>query len=271
MTDPRIRFDDGAAYEDFMGKWSLLAGDTFLQWLAPAPGARWVDVGCGNGAFTELLVQRCAPAEVCGIDPSEGQLAFARTRLVGQPVQWQLGDAMALPYPDAGFDAAVMALVIFFVPDPARGVAEMARVVKPGGSVSAYAWDMHGGGFPFAALHQEMVALGVPPLMPPSIDASRAGAMRALWADAGLIEIETREILVQRTFASFDAFWAIAQTGPRIAPQIGTMGAGGATTLKDRVRARLAAADDGSITYSARANAIKAIKPASNTHPPERP
>ena len=62
MTDPRIRFDDGAAYEDFMGKWSLLAGDTFLQWLAPAPGARWVDVGCGNGAFTELLVQRCAPA-----------------------------------------------------------------------------------------------------------------------------------------------------------------------------------------------------------------
>jgi len=83
MNDPQIRFDDGAAYEDFMGKWSQLAGDTFLQWLAPPPGRRWVDVGCGNGAFTEMLVERCAPIEVQGIDPSEEQVAFARTRLAG--------------------------------------------------------------------------------------------------------------------------------------------------------------------------------------------
>ena len=63
-----------------MGTWSRLAGEIFLDWLAPRPGLRWIDIGCGNGAFTELLVERCAPAEVQGIDPSEAQLAFARTR-----------------------------------------------------------------------------------------------------------------------------------------------------------------------------------------------
>ena len=66
-----IRFDDGAAYERYMGKWSQLAGEAFLDWLAPAPGLRWLDVGCGNGAFTEMLAERCAPASVKGIDPSE--------------------------------------------------------------------------------------------------------------------------------------------------------------------------------------------------------
>src|SRR4051812_30481386 len=139
VTD-QIRFDDGAAYERYMGKWSQLAGETFLDWLAPAAGLRWLDVGCGNGAFTEMLVERCAPLSVHGIDPSEAQLAYARSRAASRVAQFQPGDAMALPFPDNAFDAAVMPLVIFFVPEPARGVAEMARVVSPGGLVAAYAW-----------------------------------------------------------------------------------------------------------------------------------
>jgi len=78
MAETQIRFDDGAAYERMMGVWSRLAGDIFLDWLAPHAGLRWIDIGCGSGAFTQLLIERCAPAEVQGIDPSEGQLAFAR-------------------------------------------------------------------------------------------------------------------------------------------------------------------------------------------------
>ena len=253
MDQPQITFDDGAQYEEFMGVWSRLAGDRFLDWLAPSPGLRWVDVGCGNGAFTELLVQRCAAAEVQGIDPSEAQLAYARSRNTSGTAHFQLGDAMALPYADRAFDAAVMALVIFFVPEPAKGVAEMARVVRPGGSVSAYAWDMHGAGFPFAALHEEMAALGAQPLWPPSADASRVEAMRALWTDAGLVDIETHRIDVRRTFADFDTFWRVAQTGPRI----GAMARGDSELLKTRLRARLPTDADGRITYGAQANAIK--------------
>ncbi|MFM9844852.1 MAG: class I SAM-dependent methyltransferase, partial [Dongiaceae bacterium] len=96
MAEQTIRFDDGAAYEQMMGIWSRSAGQVFLDWLAPPPGLRWIDVGCGNGAFTELLVDRCAPAEIQGIDPSEGQLAYARTRPGARPAEFRLGDAMAL-------------------------------------------------------------------------------------------------------------------------------------------------------------------------------
>src|SRR6476619_1284944 len=193
MTD-QIRFDDGAAYERYMGKWSQLAGETFLEWLAPKSGLRWLDVGCGNGAFTEMLVERCAPVLVQGIDPSEGQLAYARTRPASRVAQFRQGDAMAHPFPNDSFDVAVMPLVIFFVPDPARGVAEMARVVRPGGIVTAYAWDMLGGGFPYHVLQAEMRALGFPPSKPPSPASSREDALRDLWSAAGLTAVETQQI-----------------------------------------------------------------------------
>jgi len=264
MTEPAIRFDDGAAYEAFMGKWSQLVGDTFLDWLALPVGLRWIDVGCGNGAFTERLVQRCAVADVLGIDPSDAQLAFATRRLAAdRSVRFELGDAMALPCADGTFDAAVMALVIFFVPDPAKAVAEMARVVRPGGSVSAYAWDMLGAGFPFAAMHEEMTALGSPPLGPPSIDAARLDTMQALWRGAGLVQIETREISVQRTFADFDSFWEIARSGPRILPKVAGLSRDKVELLKERLRARLVPDAAGRITYRALANAVKG-------HAPER-
>ena len=92
---------------------------------------------------------------------------------------------MALPFADDSFDAAVMALVIFFVPDPAKGVAEMARVVGPGGTVAAYAWDMLGGGFPNELLKVEMRELDIEMAQPPSTDASRIEALRELWTAAG--------------------------------------------------------------------------------------
>src|SRR5919112_2026856 len=169
VTD-QIRFDDGAAYERYMGEWSRLAGRTFLDWLAPQPAAR-----------------------------------VARFRQ---------GDAMALPFPDDTFDAAVMPLVIFFVPEPAGGVAEMARVVRTGGAVTAYAWDMEGGGFPYEALQVEMRELGVAVPVPPSPGASRIDSMRDLWTGAGLESVQTREITVQRTFADFDDYWASVRGGP---------------------------------------------------------
>ena len=111
MNEPKIRFDDGAAYEEMMGVWSRLAGEIFLRWLSPPSGLRWIDIGCGNGAFTELLVERCSPVEVQGIDPSEGQLAFARTRPASRVAEFRQGGAMALPFSADRFDAAVMALV----------------------------------------------------------------------------------------------------------------------------------------------------------------
>ena len=261
MAEPQIRFDDGAAYERMMGTWSRLAGEVFLDWLAHSQGSRCVDVGCGNGAFTELLIERCAPVEVQGIDPSAGQLAFARERHKAKVAEFRQGDAMALPFPDRTFDAAFMALVIFFVPEPAKGVAEMVRVVRPGGTVAAYAWDVLGGGFPLEPLQAEMRTMGLKILRPPSAEASRMNALRALWTDGGLEAVETREIVVQRSFVNFDEFWAISQLGSTVAPIVAALSPSDVELLKSRVRANLPPDSAGRITYSARAHAAKGRVP----------
>jgi SAM-dependent methyltransferase len=255
MTNGQIRFEDGAAYERMMGTWSRLAGDIFLDWLAPPHSLRWIDIGCGNGAFTELIVDRCAPAEVQGIDPSEDQLAFANKRLAGRMAEFRQGDAMALPFAEDRFDAAVMALVIFFVPDAAKGVAEMVRVARSGGTVATYAWDMLGGGYPLEPIQAELREIGIAPPLPPSADSSRMEALGDLWMGAGLEAIATREITVQRAFADFDSYWNNS-LGPSIAPIIATMAPSDVERLKTRVHARLPADAAGRISYEARANAI---------------
>ena len=261
MPQHQFRFDDGAAYERMMGVWSRLAGEVFLDWLAPPPGLRWLDIGCGSGAFTELLGERCAPAELHGIDPSEGQLRFARTRPVARIASFRQGDAMALPFPDNSFDAAVMALVIFFVPDPAKSVAEMARVARPGGLVATYAWDQMEGGTPQAPIQAELRAMGYRPSRPPSAEASRMAALRELWSGAGIAALETREIEVTRSFADFDDFWSASATGPSIAPILATMSAGEIEQLQARLRRRLPPGSAGRIAYAGRANAIKGRVP----------
>ncbi len=262
MTPGQIRFDDGAAYERYMGVWSQLVGTTFLDWLAPAPGLRWLDVGCGNGAFTETLLERCAPTTVHGIDPSEAQLTYARERLSSLAVEFRQGDAMAQPFPDDAFDAAVMPLVIFFVPEPATGVAEMARVVRSGGTVSAYAWDMVGGGFPYHAVLSELRDIGVDVPTPPSPDASRADVLGDLWTGAGLEAVESRDITVQRTFTDLEDLWATILGGPSVGRQLAALAPEQLALLRARLRERLQAPDaSGRIVMSARANAVKGRVP----------
>lgn len=261
MATDQIRFDNGAAYERYMGKWSQLVGEVFLDWLAPTPGLRWLDVGCGNGAFTEMLVEGYAPVSVQGIDPSEEQLAYARTRPGPGIAQFRQGDAMALPFSDDTFDVAVMPLVIFFVPDPAKGVSEMARVVCPGGTVTAYAWDLPGGGFPYEALQSEIRELGLAVSTPPNPDASKIDALRDLWTGAGFEAIETRAVTVQRTFSDFDDYWTTILGGPSVRPTLTAMTSEELAVLKARMRARLSSEPSGHITCSAWANAVKGRVP----------
>jgi SAM-dependent methyltransferase len=261
MSTSTIRFEDGAGYEQFMGQWSRLVGESFLDWLAPKPGLRWLDVGCGNGAFTELIVQRCAPAAVHGVDPAEAQVAFARQRLPPAAAQFTQGDAMALTFPDDSFDAAVMPLVIFFVPEPARGVSEMVRVVRPGGSVSAYSWDLGGGGFPYEALKVALEGMGIFVPQPPSAEAARTDNMRSLWQRAGIEAIETREFSVERTFDGFDAYWETVRKGPAVGGSLGAMTAQDTARLQQHMRAILTPDARGKITCRGRANAVRGTLP----------
>ena len=258
MAEQQIRFDDGASYERMMGVWSRLVGDIFIDWLAPRSGLRWIDIGCGNGAFTELLVDRCAPAEVQGIDPSEGQLAFARTRPAARVAVFSRGDAMALPFAEDRFDAVVMALVIPLVAEPAKAVAEMVRVAAPDATVATYVWDLVGGRSPVELIEAELRALGVVLPRMPSIGASGIDTLRDLWTTAGLDTIETRELTVRRAFADFDDFWTANLLNPRISPAVAAMPSGELERIRARVQEQVPPDDaTGVITYTATANAIK--------------
>ena len=128
MSVPEIRFDDGAAYDRMMGVWTQFVGSRFLEWLEPAKGKRWLDVGCGTGAFTQQIIDISMPVAVDGVDPSAAQIDFASKRPGASLARFRTGDAMVLPYDDNAFDVAVMALVIFFVPQPEVSIAEMKRL-----------------------------------------------------------------------------------------------------------------------------------------------
>ncbi len=261
MADAPIKFDDGAAYERMMGVWSRIAGNTFLNWLAVPKGLRWVDVGCGNGAFTDLLIERCVPSQAKGIDPSAGQIQFAKSRPGAKMAEFTVGDAMVLPYADKSFDVATMALVLFFVPDTAKGTAEMIRVLKPGGLAAAYVWDLPGGGFPLHFLQEEMRAGGMPVPLPPSAAVSNADALRKCWTDAGLQKIELRRIDVERSFTDFDEYWTIGLTSPALGSSLRALPAKDLEQLKDKVRARFANAGKKPFVASAYANAVKGVVP----------
>ncbi|MHB2167313.1 class I SAM-dependent methyltransferase [Alsobacter sp. R-9] len=259
MTEPIIRFDDGAAYERMMGAWSRLVGEQFLAWLEVPKGARWIDVGCGNGAFTELIAQRTAPASIEGIDPSEGQIAFARGREATRPARFRQGNAMALPFGDGEADVAAMALVLFFVPEPEKGVAEMVRVTRPGGTVAAYVWDMDGGGFPLFPVQNEMSAMGVPTATTPRPEVASPPALQRLWTDAGLQDVETCTITVHRGFESFDDYWQACLAG-HLGIAARGMPEADVAELRRRVAARFPDDGPGPITRDALAYAVKGRK-----------
>jgi ubiquinone/menaquinone biosynthesis C-methylase UbiE len=253
-----IKFNDGAAYEDFMGKWSRLVGERFLAWLGARHGARWLDVGCGNGAFTELIVERCAPSFVEGIDPSPEQIDYARKRVPADRAAFHVGDSMALPFASGGFDVSAMALVLFFVPEPARGVAEMVRATRPGGLVASYAWDILEGGFPVNDVFVEMKALGMTPPYPPSVEAAGLEASRALWKQASLESVQTTQITVERSFRDAEDYWTTLLKGPGSGGRVKAIEPGQREALRKRVFARLG---EGQVRITARANAIQGRVP----------
>jgi ubiquinone/menaquinone biosynthesis C-methylase UbiE len=262
MARTPIRFDDGAGYEQMMGVWSRLAGEDFIKWLQPKPGLQWIDIGCGNGVSTAMIVELCSPSAIQGVDPSEALLAYARSRLPGGVATFRQAEGGALPFPDGSFDIAMMALVIFFLPDPAAGVAEMVRVIRPGGRVTAYAWDIPGGGFTLEPIFAAMREIGMQPTLPPNPDAARAEALRELWTQAGLVDVETRKIVVQRSFADFDDFWATSLKGPGASMGFATIAPDVFQRLKQTVQARLGADAAGRVTCTAWANAVQGRKPA---------
>jgi len=264
VTGDRFRWVGGGEYESFVGRWSRLVAQMFVRWLELEAGARVVDVGCGTGALTTALLELADPEAVVGVDPSAGFIGHAREQTTDPRATFAVAGAESLPFEDGAFDVAVSGLVLNFVPDAARGVAESARVVRRGGCVAAYVWDYAGRmellrHFWDAAVRLDPTAGALDegrrfPICEPV-------ALAELFAGAGLLQAETREIVVPTVFSDFDDYWQPFLSGEAPAPGYAmslTEERRGA--LRERIRERLPTASDGSIALVARAWAFRGTK-----------
>lgn len=250
----------GDLYEPYVGRWSRRVAREFLGWIAVPGGKNWLDVGCGTGALTQAIIEHGNPNSVIGIDASPGYAAYAKARTGSPLARFEVGDAQSLPLETASVDAAVSGLVLNFVPQPARAVAEMARVARPGAVVAAYVWDYAGRMelmryFWDAAVSLDATATDLDegrrfPICQPA-------PLSGLFTQAGLREVEVRSIDVATDFRDFDDYWSPFLGGQGPAPGYAvSLSEERRAALREKIRSGLPIAKDGSIHIIARAWAV---------------
>ncbi|MGE0752909.1 MAG: class I SAM-dependent methyltransferase [Variibacter sp.] len=263
MAEVSVKFDAADDYERFMGGWSRVVGEKFLVWLDPPKGARWLDVGCGTGAFTELILKHCAPQSVSAVDPSPQQIAYARQKVA--PATFHVGDALSLPFDDEQFDVVASALVFHFLPDRAKAFAEMKRVLRPGGVMAGYTWQRSEKieRAPYTPMMSGVQHVGGEAKGSPIVPEAMPDGLRASFDAAGYQAIATTSIEASKSFPDFADYWA-AQTLPFSPPgqAVARLDEQQRARLRAHLLATLPTASDGSITYSACATAGKARRPA---------
>jgi len=265
MTETRVAFDDGDAYDRYMGRWSRAIGERFLAWLDRPAHESWLDVGCGTGAFTKLILARMAPRKIVGLDPSAAQVEHAKRTVTAPQAEFREGSASDLPFATGEFDVVVSALAIHFFPDRPKAFQEMLRVTRAGGVIAGYTWrktptDLDAPYGPLARAVTEVAgdvktSAVVPEAMP-------EGLRAALIAE-GYADIDVTTIEATQTFRDFEDYWS-SQTGTfphPVATSALALGDRERERVRDILRAALPAAADGTITYPSRATAFKARKP----------
>lgn len=262
----RMFGNDGDAYENYMGRWSRLVAGPFLNWLEPPESLRWLDVGSGTGNLSQAVISNCDPASVQGIEPSAGFVEQASASVKDSRSQFNLGDAQSLPIESASYDVVVSGLVLNFIPDVNRGIAEMGRAVRPGGTVAAYVWDYAGKMEIMRRFWDVAVTLDAtaakfdegqrePMLCRPEPLAGKFG-------DAGLVDIEVRSIDVDAHFVDFDDYWAPFTGMQGSAPTyVMSLDEESRMSLKEQLRSAIPVAADGSIDLIARAWAVRGKRP----------
>lgn len=253
----------GDSYDAFMGRWSRRIAPQFLDWLAVPAGQEWIEVGCGTGALSAAILDRTDPKSLIAIDPSPGFIDKAKANVADSRVAFQVGDAQDLAVPNATCDVAVAGLVLNFVPDRAKALAEMKRVVRPGGVMGFYVWDYPGGGQEFIrAFWQAATALD--PLALEFNETKRfpyctPAGLRDLVQSAGFSSVETTALETPTVFRDFADYWHPFTLGAGPAPGYCTKLAPDAREqLRAKLERDLPRRPDGSINMTARAWGVRA-------------
>jgi ubiquinone/menaquinone biosynthesis C-methylase UbiE len=204
--------NDAGAYEQLMGRWSKRLAPLLIDFAGLAENERIIDVGCGNGSLTFALARTADLREIVAIDYSPVFVEEAVQRNSDPRIKIRQADACDLPFEDGAFDRALALLVLHFVPEAGKAVAEMRRVVRQGGVVAAAVWD-HLGGMPGMRMMVDTVAAlseggrqlrrryCFQPMMQP-------GEMKRTFVEQGLLEVTETELMIRMDYESFDDYWA---------------------------------------------------------------
>jgi SAM-dependent methyltransferase len=255
-------WSSGDSYDIYMGRWSRRIAPRFLDWLNPPEGADWLEVGCGTGALSAAILERCEPNSLFAVDQSEAFLARARSNVPDPRAEFQAADARSLPVEADSRDLAVSALVLNFIPDRVGALSEMGRAVRPGGTVAFYVWDYPGGGISFMRAFWTAAT----ELDPTAADltesrrfpfCTREGLVD-LAREAGLDSVSSEAIEVPTVFRDFEDFWQPFTLGAGPAPgYCASLGPEARERLKEKLDETLPREPDGSIPLTARAWAVR--------------
>jgi SAM-dependent methyltransferase len=208
---------DAAGYEQLMGRWSKKLAPLFIDFTGLADGEKILDVGCGTGSLTFALAKTAGLSQIAAVDYSPVFVEEAIRRNSDPRIKIRQADACSLPFEDGTFDRAVALLVLHFVPEAGKAVAEMRRVVRPGGVVAAAVWD-HLGGMPGMRMMVDTVAAlseagrhlrahyCFQPMMQPS-------EMKRTFVEQGLVEVTETQLMIRMDYQSFDDYWAPIAAG----------------------------------------------------------
>ena len=253
----------GDRYEAYMGRWSRQVAPRFLDWLGADECLEWFDVGCGTGALSAAILAHCNPKNLISIDPSEGFIATARASIEDPRVEFEVGDAQSLALDAASRDVIVSGLMLNFVPDKSKALREMKRVARADGTVGLYVWDYPHRGVEF------MRAFWIAAV---SLDAAASqhtedqrfpfcspDGLAELMRGAGLLPVNCKQIEIPTVFKDFEDYWHPFTLGAGPAPgYCASLDPDSRRRLKEKLADSLPYGPDGSISFKARAWAIKA-------------
>lgn len=260
-------FANAEAYERFMGRWSRMVAPQLVDFADLPDQGRFLDAGSGTGALAFAVAQRRPHAFMQGIDPSKEYVEFARSRNpVPDRVSFETGDAQAMRFAEASFDASLSLLVFNFIPEPGKAAREVRRVTKRGGRIAAAVWD-YGGAMRMLRLFWD-AAVAVDRTAEPSdeqhMPLCRGGELEALWKEVGLENVTERPLDMEMQFASFADYWDpfLLGQGPAGA-YVRRIGGSHREALRAEVKRRLQLdSEDAPFSLPARAWAVRGIVPA---------
>jgi SAM-dependent methyltransferase len=271
LSDERVMpsqpavFDESAAYERFMGRWSRQLAPELVKFVGIGEENAVLDIGSGTGALAFAIARAAPSARITGIDPSAEYVTFAQAKSPGDRVRFAVGDAQQLDLPDASFDRVLSLLVMNFIPDRTKALGEMKRVTRPGGVIGAAVWD-YGEGMQMLRVFWDEVVARDPAAAPRderNMPLSKQGELAALWRAQGLQQVEERPLTITTRFASFDDYWSPFLTGQGPAgAYMRQLSDADRTAVRERLRTRLlAGGPDRAMSLRARAWAVKGVVP----------